>query len=75
MAEVVYPDKRTFWKVTSSGVEHCGFTEIDQVTTAPNSYTLTSNVSADTLFLKKILSASSLSYGCFILELILIMDT
>ena len=50
MAEVVYPDKRTFWKVTSSGVEHCGFTKIDQVTTAPNSYTLTSNVSADTLY-------------------------
>ena len=50
MAEISKPDKRTFWKVTSSGVEHCGFTEIDQVTTAPNSYTLTSNVSADTLY-------------------------
>lgn len=50
MAEINKPDKRTFWKVTSSGVEHCGFTEIDQVTTAPNSYTLTSNVSADTLY-------------------------
>ena len=50
MGEISKPSKRTFWKVTASGLEHDGFTDIDQVTTAPNSYTLTSDTDADAIF-------------------------
>jgi hypothetical protein len=50
MAEINKPNQRTFWRVTSTGVKHEGLTEIDQVTTAPNIYTLTSNVSTTALF-------------------------
>ena len=50
MAEVAYPDKRTFWKVSATGVEYCGFTDINQVTTAPNSYILVSDTDATTLY-------------------------
>lgn len=50
MGEINKPTKRTFWKVTSTGLNHSGFTETDQVTTAPNTYTLTSNVSATGLY-------------------------
>ena len=50
MTEILKPTKRTFWKVTSTGINHSGFTETDQVTTAPNTYTLTSNVSATGLY-------------------------
>ena len=50
MGEISKPTKRTFWKVTASGLEHDGFTDIDQVTTAPSSYTLTSDTDADAIF-------------------------
>lgn len=50
MAEVSKPTKRTFWKVATGDVEHSGYTDIDQVTTAPNSYTLTSDTDADAIF-------------------------
>lgn len=50
MTEILKPTKRTFWKVTSTGINHSGITETDQVTTAPNTYTLTSNVSATGLY-------------------------
>lgn len=50
MAEIKYPEKRTFWKVSISGKTHEGFTDIDQVTTAPTSATMTSNIMATSLF-------------------------
>ena len=40
MGEINKPTKRTFWKVTTTGLKHDGFTETDQVTTAPYALTL-----------------------------------
>jgi len=50
MTEIKYPEKRTFWKVTATGVEHCGFTDNDQVTIAPNAFTMTSDTDATTIY-------------------------
>jgi hypothetical protein len=30
MAEILKPIKRTFWKVTSTGINHSGFIETDR---------------------------------------------
>ena len=49
MAEIKYPEKRTFWKATGTEVLHEGFTDIDQVTTTGQP-ALESNVDATTLY-------------------------
>lgn len=49
MAEIKFPEKRTFWKATGTGVLHQGFTDINQVTTTGQS-TFVSNVNATTLY-------------------------
>ena len=49
MAEIKYPEKRTFWRATNGTIVHEGFTDSDQVTTTGQS-TLVSNISATTLY-------------------------
>lgn len=49
MAEIKFPEKRTFWKATNGTIVHEGFTDIDQVTTTGQP-SLINNVDATTLY-------------------------
>ena len=49
MAEIKYPEKRTFWRATGTGVLHEGFTDIDQVTSTGQPM-LESDTDASTIY-------------------------